>query len=698
MGAEDFFNKLEYQESPLAALTEFLAAEERFEQSHLTDKMRFVGYVIDIGYDTATIITSDPYKVAVGGIPRGSFLILAPGDLKGLPPHFTLLRVMETAPTPLSGQVQQTYFELHKKSMPELDIWTQSELQWGALKCSVLGMFYPDKTDPTRIAFAGDVNNVVSAHRYRVYAPDEALLDLIVNGLVRPKKGDPLTIGHLRPTENELASILSAGSGTDATATTVKVSVDDFKGARTAMFGKTRLGKSNVVKLLAQAMIDGTIVEPGTSTAGQPDGQLLFDTGSQDSGAAPRSVGQLIFDINGEYANDNEQDGTRSIRSANEEVCEVYALTTRPNTPSKQLRINFYEHPGTGLQVLGSMLQEDNRNSIYINAFTSVELASIDAMRKVSNQGDKTRGIRQIQLYWAILHTAGFPADEARMASLARTSEGAFLTSSGVGVFDPHFNAGLREKVYGKDNVPPEPRSLRAMTDEFKHVIAFCRKKDNADDKDVKSLLEANEKALFGILVPASQGAGPAILSKYRRYHAPVATEFVSEILASLDQGRTVILDLGNANDQIRAFFADTLSRAVFQHQEEKFTSSSLGEHYVQLYFEEAHNLFPARSDLTGVYARFAKEGAKFHIGMTYSTQSPSTIYGELLAQTENFFIGHLSSSQETAALTKLQRAFAGVEEEIMRSRTPGFMRMLTRSHRFVVPVQALLFEAREGA
>ena len=73
---------------------------------------------------------------------------------------------------------------------------------------------------------------------------------------------------------------------------------------------------------------------------------------------------------------------------------------------------------------------------------------------------------------------------------------------------------------------------------------------------------------------------------------------------------------------------------------------------------------------------------------MTYSTQSPSTIYGELLTQTENFFVGHLSSAIETAALAKLQRAFAGVEEEIMRSRTPGYMRMLTQSHRFVIPVR----------
>lgn len=670
MKADVFFSKLEYQDTPLAALTDFLAAEERFEQAHQTGKMRFVGYVLELGYDTATIITSDPYKVTVGGIPRGSFLILAPQILKGLPPHFTLLRVLETAPTPLSVQVQQTYFELHKKSMPELDVWTQSELQWGALRCSVLGMFYPDKNDRTRIAFAGDVNTVVSAHRYRVFAPDATLLDLIVNGLVRPEKGEPLAIGELRPTENQLAAILNADSGNE-TRTTVKVSVEDFKGARTAMFGKTRLGKSNVVKLLVQAIIDATRTD--------------------------KSVGQLIFDINGEYANDNPQDGSRSIRSANADVCDVYALTKRPSTPSKPLRINFYENPSSGIEILGSMLEQDNRKSDYIEGFASVGLPSIEDVKQDTDFGSRNRGIRKVQAYWAVLHTAGFPANENRLRQLRGNPEEGMFSINGAGVFDPKFNQQFRAKVYGQGQAPEAPRSLDSLTTELKSVIAYCR--DNPNDKDVKDLFKPDDLALFGFLVPKSgSSTGPTVLNRYLSYHSPAATDFVAEILASLDSGRTVILDLGNANERIRAFFADTLSRSVFQHQERKFTSDSLGEHYVHLYFEEAHNLFPATAkDLTGVYARFAKEGAKFHIGMTYSTQSPSTIYGELLTQTENFFVGHLSSSQETSTLTKLQRAFAGVEEEIMRSRTPGFMRMLTQSHRFVIPVQARLYEPKGG-
>ena len=58
------------------------------------------------------------------------------------PPHFIPLFVRESAATPSSRDVQQTYFELQKRSMPELDVFTQSELQWGALKTSVIGMFY----------------------------------------------------------------------------------------------------------------------------------------------------------------------------------------------------------------------------------------------------------------------------------------------------------------------------------------------------------------------------------------------------------------------------------------------------------------------------------------------------------------------------------------------------------------------------
>lgn len=654
---DSLVNTAAVQGNPIEALRVFLEQQDNFEKAKQIQKMRFVGYVLDLGYETAKIITSDPYKLAVGGIPRGSFLIMTPSNPGNTPPHFTLLRVTGVSPTPLSNQVQQTYFELHKKSMPELDIWTQSELQWGALDCDVLGMFYADPVEMRRMAFSGDVNNVVSAHRYKVFSPDEALLKLIVNGTVKPDL--QFEIGALRTMECQLVSDGGAAK------IPVRISMSDFKGCRTAMFGKTRLGKSNVVKLVAQGMLEAT--------------------------AHDNSVGQLIFDINGEYANDNPQDGNRSIRSAYDARCQVYALTERPNTPSKPLRLNFYEQPDSCIEIIASMLRQDNKTSNYIRSFASVKLPAIEDISGLPD-ADKVRPIRKIQMYWAILKKAGFKADERRLRAKG-------LVSRYTKHFDPHFNNALRVAAHQavKQSAPPgDPADLDDLVAELEVLAEFRRNDPNnaALMSGSKPMFDPDDVALLEFLNPAG-GSGPTVLRSYIGFHAPDAGDFIAEILKLLDAGKTVILDLGNATDEVRRYFSDLLSRAVFAHQELKFVSNKLEGHFVQLYFEEAHNLFPPDDkDLSGVYARFAKEGAKFHIGMVYSTQSPSTINRELLAQTENFFVAHLSSQDETKALSRVQVAFAGIEEEILRAKTPGYVRMLTMSHRFVVPVQAYKFEA----
>ncbi len=646
------------QDNPINALRVFLDKEDRLEQSRSVKDMRFVGYVLELGYETAKIITSDPYKLAVGGIPRGSFLIMAPNNPGDLPPHFTLLRVTGVSPTPLSNQVQQTYFELHKKSMPELDVWTQSELQWGALDCDVLGMFYADPDDMSKLAFSGDVNNVVSAHRYKVYAPDEALLALIVNGTVKPSS--QFDIGMLRTMECSLRS------GQNYNNPAVKISLSDFKGCRTAMFGKTRLGKSNVVKLIAQGMIEAT---------------------KED-----RSVGQVIFDINGEYANDNPQDGNASIRSAYEEYCCVYALTSRSNTPSKPLRLNFYENPSSCIEILGSMLGQDNQTSNYIRNFISVKLPSIEEISQLGF-GKKLRAMRKIQIYWAILKKAGYASNENRLKSIGLGQK------NPTKCFDPQFADDVRKRIYGEKSVPNSPSTLNELANEYEAFAKYVNDNgsDSLNSSSGNALFEADDLALLGFLKPTS-GTGVSILRPYMDYHHPEASSFIEDILELVNEGKTVILDLGNATDKIRRYFADMVSSAVFSSQETKFVNNELANSYVQLYFEEAHNLFPPETkDLTGVYSRFAKEGAKFHIGMVYSTQSPSTINKDLLAQTENFFVGHLSSQDEARSLSRVQVAFAGIEQDILRAKTPGYMRMLTLSHRFAIPVQAHKFEVLVG-
>jgi len=57
-----------------------------------------------------------------------------------------------------------------------------------------------------------------------------------------------------------------------------------------------------------------------------------------------KDVVQLIFDVNGEYANNNLQDGNSSLYSAYRDRCLVYFLAKREiNSRGKLLRFNFYE-------------------------------------------------------------------------------------------------------------------------------------------------------------------------------------------------------------------------------------------------------------------------------------------------------------------------------------------------------------------
>ncbi len=141
---KDFFESAAQQHHPLRVLKDFIDKENANNIAKKYEELRFIGYVLDITYDSVVIITSDPFKIAVGGIPRNSLLIMLPSLTEKIEtPHFTLLRVLDAAPTPLTKETQQTFFELQKKSMPELDVFTQAELQWGALNTQVLGMFYP---------------------------------------------------------------------------------------------------------------------------------------------------------------------------------------------------------------------------------------------------------------------------------------------------------------------------------------------------------------------------------------------------------------------------------------------------------------------------------------------------------------------------------------------------------------------------
>jgi hypothetical protein len=90
----------------------------------------------------------------------------------------------------------------------------------------------------------------------------------------------------------------------------------------------------------------------------------------------------------------------------------------------------------------------------------------------------------------------------------------------------------------------------------------------------------------LGFLRPVSQtSAGPKIIQGFRKYHDPNAGDFVVEIINYLENGKTVIIDLGNAPPEVTNYFSVHLSKAIFHTKcGQNFLNNKLGNHYLQLY------------------------------------------------------------------------------------------------------------------
>jgi DNA helicase HerA-like ATPase len=160
-----------------------------------------------------------------------------------------------------------------------------------------------------------------------------------------------------------------------------------------------------------------------------------------------------------------------------------------------------------------------------------------------------------------------------------------------------------------------------------------------------------------------------------------------------------VFVDLSQGNEVVRRNMVDRVCRDIFSMQNRDFNSEEgLGNRFVMVHFEEAHRLFRADDkDLNSVYNLLAKEGAKLNIAMVYSTQSMTTISPDLLKNTDNFLIAHLDDDRETREVAR-KYAFRDVAEDVQRIQSKGFVRMLTRSHRFALPVQIHKFKAPQKA
>lgn len=655
---------------------------------------RFVGFIIRMNYDRVQVLTNDTWRQRVGGIPQNAILIAAgfePEALSEAPEIYRFVLAMRVmGPASLHQEAsnvaaiiehhQSKTSAAHAGSLDGMDAWTHGHLQFAGLECKVLGSFYQDHEG--HLAYGADIEDYFSVSPMRVFKPTSNALTQIVNYCDPNRRADArqqaVDMGFKEPPASfEFGTVRYTSTNrlqhSDGTNVPVQFQTADILAKRCGIFGMTRTGKSNLVKTLVASVVLET-----TKVGGR--------------------LGQLILDLNGEYANPNEQD-EGAISTVFEDNVVRYR-TRAPGTTFFDLRPNFYQSYDLGLASLRDALNADGSLSAAdIKNFMDMELEPTEP----TDHSSLRRWKLKVAAYKCLLKAAGYDAaSEDNQVDFEVGVEVASQAYQALKMGDATNKDMRAEEFRAQYGNPKDGMSL----EDARRLFAALRRAELALRKSGDNIglrsssggawMDESVLSMLNLMVSRNQADNPikslGVLSRFRNEHSMRGSDDPArDIHEHLAAGRIVIVDLSLSRPSERTTLMERIALRLFQRNIEIFTQNEVPPPFL-IYVEEAHNLIGKDAKVDEPWPRLAKEGAKVNIGLVYATQEPSTIQPNILANTENIISTHLNNDDELRALSKYYD-FGDFAASIKKAQDVGFARIKRLSAPFVNPVYVHKFE-----